>query len=813
MNHLKIGPRLTLGFAFLLLLLVAIGLLSFSRISELQEEAKLVVSNTLPKINMAHDIQVNVLTISRALGNIALTGDKRVDQAQLELIARLRKENDGHLDRIQSLVYSDQGKNIMSRIRESRNRFGSSLDNLLQYFDSTKKTYDAKKGKEIMMGDFSPIAEAYFTAIAEMVVYQQSLAEQTGKHAEELATGGRNLIMVLTALSIFFVLMAAWLVTRSITRPLAQAVNASNRLGAGDFSVNIDVSRQDEIGDVMRALDQAVGNLKALIGEMNHMAKEHQAGDIDVKIDESKFKGEFQSVAKGVNEMVWAHIAVKKQAMACFREFGEGNFSAQIEQLPGKKRFINDTIDQVRGNLQGLIAEMNRMAQEHESGDIDVKINEAGFKGDFQKMARGVNEMVGAHIAVKKKAMDCFKEFGQGNFDAQIEQLPGKKRFINDTIDQVRGNLNALIADANQLANAAAEGRLETRADAQRHKGDFRKIVQGMNDTLNNIAVPVADVRRVMAAVEQGDLTRTITQNYKGDFEELKLAINNTITKLADTIGQVAEMANTLSSAADQVSATAQSLSQGASEQAASVEETSSSVEQMTSSIGQNSGNARVTDDIATKSAKEAAAGGAAVKETVEAMRQIAEKIGIIDDIAYQTNLLALNAAIEAARAGEHGKGFAVVATEVRSLAERSQEAAEEISQLAGSSVRMAEKAGQLLEQMVPSIQKTSDLVQEIAAASQEQSAGVTQINSAMEQLNRTTQQSASASEELAATAEEMGGQAKQLQGLMSFFDVSGEKVGAGRSARRTSHAHLAVDTRIANNSTAGDDTRDFERF
>lgn len=193
----------------------------------------------------------------------------------------------------------------------------------------------------------------------------------------------------------------------------------------------------------------------------------------------------------------------------------------------------------------------------------------------------------------------------------------------------------------------------------------------------------------------------------------------------------------------------------------------------MASSIQQNSDNAKVTDQIATKAASEAREGGSAVAQTLKAMHDIAAKIGIVDDIAYQTNLLALNAAIEAARAGEHGKGFAVVATEVRKLAERSQIAAQEIGDLASKSVETAQKAGSLLEEMVPAINRTSDLVQEITAASNEQTNGVMQVNQAMNNLNQQTQQNAAASEELAATAEEMTSQAQALQRLMSFFNIS----------------------------------------
>jgi len=318
-----------------------------------------------------------------------------------------------------------------------------------------------------------------------------------------------------------------------------------------------------------------------------------------------------------------------------------------------------------------------------------------------------------------------------------------------------------------------------------------------------SITRPLNEAVGVANQLAEGDLNAKIDVNSHDETGQLLSAMKNMVAKLTQIITEVRGAADSLSSASEEVSATAQSLSQGSSEQAASVEETSASIEQMSASISQNTENAKVTDGMAAKAAKEATEGGEAVKATVSAMKQIANKIGIIDDIAYQTNLLALNAAIEAARAGEHGKGFAVVAAEVRKLAERSQVAAQEIGEVAAGSVQLAEKAGKLLDEIVPSINKTSDLVQEITAASEEQSSGVGQINTAMSQLNQTTQQNASASEELAATAEEMSGQAEQLQQLMAFFKLEGGAVAASRQPVKNAAAKSRLSVAQMSNKLA----------
>jgi methyl-accepting chemotaxis protein len=361
---------------------------------------------------------------------------------------------------------------------------------------------------------------------------------------------------------------------------------------------------------------------------------------------------------------------------------------------------------------------------------------------------------------MNQKSMAVVKAFGEGDFDAPLERFPGKKAAINDIIEQVRSNLKAVNSDAEMLANAARNGRISVRADASAHQGDFRKIVEGVNETLEMIVSPISTVK---VAVE------------------------------------------TISTAAKEIAQGNSDLSRRTEEQAAALEKTASSMEELSSTVKQNADNAKQANQLATAASGVAVKGGNAVSEVVTTMadinasaKKIEDIISVIDGIAFQTNILALNAAVEAARAGEQGRGFAVVAGEVRNLAQRSASAAKEIKELISDSVsktaegtRQVENAGNTMHEIVTSVKRVSDIISEIAAASSEQSAGIQQVNDAVIKMDDMTQQNTALVEEAAAAAESMMEQADELMNAVSVFKLEGES-----QAKRTS-----TDRRVISNS------------
>jgi len=397
------------------------------------------------------------------------------------------------------------------------------------------------------------------------------------------------------------------------------------------------------------------------------------------------------------------------------------------------------------------------------------------------------------------------------------------------SFDRMMQSIKALTADTGVLTQAALDGNLSARADAQRHQGGFRKIIEGINNTLDAVTLPIGEAAEVLKEMANGNLDVTLVNDYKGDHAIIKNALNQTIHSIRNYIAEISDLLSCISegnlnvgittdykgsfvalkdsinniaeslsgvlseinnaseqvaSGTRQVSDGSQNISQGAAQQAASIQELTASILQIAEAAKMNADYADKANQLVMEAKRRAASGDEQMQSMQKAMEEINETsasiskiIKVIDDIAFQTNILALNAAVEAARAGVHGKGFAVVAEEVRNLAARSAQAAKETTVLIEASVskteagtKIAGETAAYLSDIVAGVEKAAALVGEIAVSSIEQATGIAQINQGVDQMSAVVQTNSATSQQSAAAAEQLYSQAETLKTMVGRF-------------------------------------------
>ena len=852
--------KMTVAKKMLLLTFIAMaGLIGAIALSQHQMEkvyagANYANTNIAPSILELDKVRYKFNTLRIRTANHTITTDA-AKMAEVEVaIQKLQSELDGLFQGYETYLVDDKEKQMLETDKADLKEYYARLEPILAASRINEKDLAHK-----LYIDIRETAEKANADIAAHMDYKVALGKSMAADAAIVKDSARNVALISGALILLAIGVISFMITRNLRKQLGgepdEVAAIAKQIAEGDLNGHIDIQSGDSgsLMDAMRTMQQTLkavieeqsamsvenkagnikatinthkflgsyktmaenvnemagnqadvmrkvtacisefangnfeaplerfpgqrvfindgvellrSNIKTFIADMGYMAKEHDAGDVDVVIDEDKYKGAYAEMASGVNAMVGGHVQEKNQMIQLIRALGDGDFEVQMQQFPGKKAEINKNLDRLNGKLKGIVDSVKWVTAEHEQGNIDMSLHAHMFKGGFSEIASSVNKIVGGQLELTEKALACVKEFGEGNFDAPLETFPGKKVFVNEAIEQVRTNLKALNEDAQMLADAAREGRVMVRANTDRHLGDYRKIVIGMNETLEMIVKPIV------------------------------------------TVKQSAEAINT---AAKEIAQGNADLSRRTEDQAASLERTASSMDQLSSTVKQNADNAKQANQLAIAASGVAVKGGDAVGDVVSTMsainssaKKIEDIISVIDGIAFQTNILALNAAVEAARAGEQGRGFAVVAAEVRNLAQRSASAAKEIKELISDSVsktaegtRQVEMAGETMQEIVSSVKRVTDIIGEIAAASTEQSTGIAQINEAIMKMDDVTQQNTALVEEAAAAAESLMEQAEEMTAVVSVFQLDGGT--SKHKGTSTNSARVAKSTNTAN--------------
>lgn len=750
LNKMKIGPKLIGGFVIVAVIAAIIGVFGIVEMKIIAKADTFLYEKTAVPLGILVDYSTSFQRARINLRDMIRSNDPAAIEKYQTIIENLDKALNDKSEAYKATYIDKNDEKIWTDFLKKSDAYTLYSNEIQKLAKQNKDTeaYALLDGDALIAGKE---ANEELDRITELNI--NAAKEQAGKNTKTASSASLTMVTILS-IGVIIALLLGIFLTISITRPLTQGVSMMQEMSKGHLNTRLNMNRADEIGSLAKAMDEFSEDLQ-------------------------------------------------KNIVATVKKIGEGDLSVVLTSKDNADE-ITPAIMATVNNLNGLIGEMKNMSTQHDLGDIDVSITVDKFKGAYREMGEGVNKMVFGHIAVKKKAMACIGEFGKGNFDAPLEKFPGKKVFINDTIEGVRKNLKDIAAELITLIEASKNGALSTRGNANAYQGDWQKMIKGVNEILDAILEPINEAAGVLEMVAARDMTARVKGDYKGDHAKIKISLNSAVENLDTALTQVAEATEQVSSGSQQISAGSQSLAQGANEQASSLEEVSSSLEEMASMTKQNADNANQANSLAGEANGNAAQGAEAmsrmntsINKIKESSDQTAKIVKTIDEIAMQTNLLALNAAVEAARAGEAGRGFAVVAEEVRNLAQRSADAAKNTANMIEESVKNAEEGVKIsgevsksFELIAESSKKVNDLIAEIAAASQEQSTGIDQVNMAVSQMDKVTQQNAANSEESASAAEEMSSQAEELQSMISQFNLT-QSVQRKSTAQQVKQTHL----------------------
>ncbi len=631
----------------------------------------------------------------------------------------------------------------------------------------------------------------------------------------------------------------------NIVDPMNVTADYVDKVAKGIIPPTITTEYKGQYNVIKVNLNNMVKMMSDLLAQTDIIIQGAANGELDKRANADMFVGGWNQLVKGVNQAITNIVDPMNVTADYVDKVAKGVIPPTITtEYKGQYNVIKGNLNNMVAMMTELLSETDGLVQAAVGGRLSTRATASKFVGGWFQLVDGVNKTLDAVIGPLNVSAGYVDRISKGDIPPKITDIyNGDFNEIKNNLNQCIDAMNALVGDAGMLATAGVEGKLKTRADATRHQGDFRKVVQGVNDTLDAVIGPLnvaagyidligkgevpakitdtyngdfntiknninacvdglqglVEANNVIQLMSQNDFTSAIRGNYQGVFAELGKAINETIKQMREALIQVQDGAVSIASASGEIAMGNQDLSSRTEEQAANLEETASGLEQITSNVNLTAENAQSANQEAVKARQVAQDGGTAVAQVIAAMEsinqssaKINEIIGVVDEIAFQTNLLALNAAVEAARAGEQGRGFAVVAAEVRNLAKRSADAAKEIKVLIRESVaksvdgsKVAAHAGETIQEVVSNVQRVTALVGEIANATQEQSTGLIELNKAVVQMDEVTQQNAALVEQAAAAADTLDSQAHTLAEVVSRFKT-------GAETRRTEVARTA---------------------
>jgi methyl-accepting chemotaxis protein len=650
------------------------------------------------------------------------------------------------------------------------------------------------------------------------------------QHADELRKTSNN-AAYLTAIIFIFITIAAVvaslifgiILSRSITTPLAEVVSVAEQIGQGTSSARVGFSRRDEIGTLGSTLNKMGTHINAMVEDTRKLSYSAQKGELSTRADPAAHEGDYRLIITGFNEILDAVIGPLNVAAEYVDRISKGDIPSEIvDTYYGDFNEIKNNLNTCIRAVNLLIEDSNHLTEAAVKGELTTRADPLKHEGDFRTIVEGVNATLDAVIGPLNVAAEYVDRISKGDIPSEIaDTYYGDFNEIKNNLNTCIRAVNLLIEDSNHLTEAAVKGALSSRADSQRHEGDFRKIVEGVNATLDAVIEPLHEAMRVSQEFASGNFGARVNESLhvQGDFIEFKNALNRIGIELSRMMtminDELFESVNVLSSASSEILSITAELSSSTAQTATSVNETSATVEEVRKTTEMTNNKAKAVaeksmavSDVAEtgqQSVEEILSGMTHIQQQMESIagsvvklseqsQAIGEIIATVTDIAEQSNLLAVNASIEAAKAGEYGRGFGVVAQEIKNLAEQSKQATTHIrtiltdiqrgisstvlsteqgTKTVATGLRLTTEARDAIEILSQSINEAARSSVQITSSSQEQVVGMDQISAAMESIRMAAQNNLEVTRQVEKTAKDLHDLGIALKQITERFNLS----------------------------------------
>ncbi len=528
LKNMNIGQRLNAAFGSVLLLLAAVAMVGYLNVSRLDALIMGVVHDKFQKVELLTDMHENANVISRALRNMVIQPDAETIKKETTRISEMQEKTTQDLSQLQEVVRSDAGKGYLNTVIEARKTYREQLA-LMQEMLHQGKT---KEAATALFGRFREAQTGYFKALEDMGHYQVKEVERVGADADELAGFTRWLILSMGIIALLLGGALAWFITRSITRPIAACVEAANQIATGNTEVQLDTTAKDETGVLQTAMAKMVEAIKAMATDAAMLSSAAVAGKLTTRADAAKHQGDFKKIVEGINNTISrlvglldtmpapAMIIDNDYTILYMNELGAKVGGKTPAQLIGSNCYDHfktsdcktDRCACSQAMRNGQVASSETDAHPAIGVDLDIAYSGIALRDEAGKII-GAFEVVSDQTAVKQaarhaqkvaeyqnieteKVVSCMSKLAKGDTSCSITPAPSDadtaetcKTFqaIAEAFNTCTAVVSALAVDVGMLSKAAIEGKLNTRADAAKHQGEFKKIVEGVNSTMSRL--------------------------------------------------------------------------------------------------------------------------------------------------------------------------------------------------------------------------------------------------------------------------------------------------------------------------------------